>query len=256
MDKLAEKTALITGGALRLGRAMALALAARGANVAVHYNRSERQADELVDELTAMGVRASALAADLSDETAVKTLLARAVETVGPLDILVNSASIYEGGRVLDLTAEDLSRHVQINALAPLELARAFAAQKRPGHIINFLDATVLDQDASHAAYHLSKRMLLQLTQLLAVELAPAVAVNAIAPGLIIPPPGEPADAYDKLTWTNPMHKVGSVEAIVHAAMFLLESDFITGQVIFVDGGRHLKRLMPRHGRPPADHGQ
>ncbi|MCE5325239.1 MAG: SDR family oxidoreductase [Planctomycetaceae bacterium] len=246
MNELAGKTALITGGALRLGRAMALALAARGANVAVHYNKSAQQAESLVAELADMNVRSAAVAADLSDAGAVTSLVGRAIESLAPLDILINSASIYEGGRVLELTGEDLSRHVQINALAPLELARTFAAQKRPGHIINFLDATVLDQDASHVAYHLSKRMLLQLTQLLAVELAPAVAVNAIAPGLILPPPGEPADAYDKLTWTNPMHKVGTPEAIVHAAMFLLESDFITGQVVFVDGGRHLKRFIRR----------
>lgn len=242
---LSGKTALVTGAAKRLGRSIASALADRGAGVVVHYNTSADEARELAERL-AKKAAAWTLQADLGDESQTRSLLDRAVELAGPIDVLVNNAAVYSTGGLLDLTAGDLARNVQANAFAPLQIARCFAAQGRPGAIVNLLDARVLDYNRSHVAYHLSKQMLLSLTQMMATEFAPAVRVNAVAPGLILPPQGADPDSFEKLAHTNLLGRVGDVEDVTDAVMFLLESGFITGQVIFVDGGRHLKGYMPR----------
>jgi len=243
---LSGKTALVTGAAKRLGRSIALALADRGAAVAAHYNTSADEAADLAAQLEKKGASAYTLQADLGDESQAQTLLARAVRLAGPIDILVNNASTYDAGRLAELTARDLAGNVQINAFAPLQIARDFAAQGRSGAIVNLLDAAVLDYDRAHAAYHLSKQMLLSLTRIMAAQFAPAVRVNAVAPGLILPPAGADKADFEKLTHTNLLGRVGTAQDVTDAVVFLLESEFITGQVIFVDGGRHLKAFMRR----------
>jgi len=130
---------------------------------------------------------------------------------------------------------------VQVHALAPLTLSRALAKQGRDGHIINMLDSRVTDYDRDHAAYHLSKRMLLTLTRMLAMELAPRIAVNGVAPGLILPPAGKDESYLRDLAHTNPMNRHGGVGDITDAVLYLLTSRFVTGQVMFVDGGRHMR---------------
>ena len=242
---LSGKTALVTGAAKRLGRSIASALADRGAGVIVHYNTSADEARELAARLENKAA-AYTLQADLRDESQARNLLDRAVKLAGPIDVLVNNAAVYGTGRLLDLTAGDLAENVQVNAFAPLQIARCFADQGRAGAIVNLLDAAVLDCDRSHAAYNLSKQMLLSLTRMMAVEFAPAVRVNAVAPGLILPPEGEDPSSLERLVHTNLLGRVGNVEDVTDAVMFLLESSFVTGQVIFVDGGRHLKGYMPR----------
>ena len=238
--KLRGRTALVTGAARRIGRAISLVLAERGANVAVHYNRSADDAATLVDELTQRGARAASVQADLTDPAQVAGLIGKATEAIGPLDILVNNAAVYDTSRFKDRSEAHLALNVQINATAPVELSKAFAAQGRPGQIVNMLDATAADRDRN-SAYHQSKRMLLEATQRMAVELAPAVRVNAVAPGLILPPDSRDRDAFEKLAHTNPLNTVGSIQDVVDAVLFLLESDFVTGQILYVDGGRHLK---------------
>jgi len=141
----------------------------------------------------------------------------------------------------MDFSLDELTSNVQVNALAPLVLAREFAKQGRPGDIINLLDARVTDYDQEHAAYHLSKRMLFTLTRMMALEFAPEIQVNAIAPGLVLPPPGKDAEHLKARVKDNPLQRHGDVEDVVDALLFLLRSDFITGQVIFVDGGYHMK---------------
>lgn len=242
---LSGKTALVTGAAKRLGRSIATALADRGTGVVVHYNTSADEACELAARLEKKAA-ACTLQADLRDESQARNLLDRAVELAGPIDVLVNNAAVYSAGRLLDLTATDLAQNVQINAFAPLQIARCFADQGRTGAVVNLLDAAVLDYNRSHVAYHLSKQMLLSLTRMMAVQFAPAVRVNAVAPGLILPPQDAEANSLEGLTHTNLLGRVGDVEDVTDAVMFLLESSFITGQVIFVDGGRHLKGYMPR----------
>jgi len=235
------KTALVTGAAKRLGRAISLALADQGADVVVHYRSSAQDAEDLVNEIRSRQCRAWALQADLSDPAAVEGFWSKAVEAAGPIDILINNASIFPTDYVTDMTVEALERSVRIHAVAPLLLARALAGQGRPGKIVNMLDARMVDYDRAHASYHLAKRMAYTITRMLAIELAPAVAVNAVAPGAILPPPGGDPDAFERLAHVVPLQRVGNVDEIVRAVQWLLGSDFVTGQVLFVDGGRHLK---------------
>jgi len=147
---------------------------------------------------------------------------------------------VFAPSRLLEFTADELTADLQVNALAPLWLSRGLAAQSRSGQILNLLDCKIVEYDAEHAAYHLSKRMLFSLTRMLALELAPRIRVNAVAPGLILPPPGQHEAYLQSLAHTNPLQRHGGAADIVRAALFLLESDFVTGQVIYVDGGRHI----------------
>ena len=238
---LAGKTALVTGAAKRLGRATALALAEAGVHVVVHYRGSEAEATEVCREARVLGVRAFTVGADLAVSAEADALLSRAVELAGPIDILVNNASVFPEDTVLNLNADALAWCMNLHAYAPLALSRAMAAQGREGAIINYIDARVQDYDRMHAAYHLSKRALLSLTSMLALELAPRVRVNGVAPGLILPPEGKDMAYLEGLAHTNPLQVYGAPEDVTEAALFLMRSRFVTGQVIYVDGGRHLK---------------
>ncbi len=241
MKSLQGKTALVTGAGRRIGRAVALALAEQGVNVAVHFGQSGAAAAATAQEARRHGVQAWPLQADLADPSDAERLMPRAIEQAGPIDVLVNSASIFGPSSLMDFPLDELASHVQVNALAPLVLARAFARQGRPGDIVNFLDTRVTDYDQEHAAYHLSKRMLFTLTRMMALEFAPRVQVNAIAPGLVLPPPGKTAEHLKARVKDNPLQRHGDVEDVADAVLFLLRSDFVTGQVIFVDGGYHMK---------------
>jgi NAD(P)-dependent dehydrogenase (short-subunit alcohol dehydrogenase family) len=243
-NPLAGKTALITGAAKRLGRAMAMVLAGQNTNVVAHYNASERDATALCEDLRQMGVFAWPVQADLSDAAQVKTLLQQAIDEAGAIDILINNASIFDKDTLWEATEASLGRNLQIHAVAPLVLARALARQGRPGQIVNVLDTRVTVYDREHASYHLSKRTLLTLTRMLALELAPEIAVNAVAPGLILPPAGEDESYLEKLAHCNPLHRYGDPQEVADALLFLLRSRFVTGQVIYVDGGYHMKGHM------------
>ena len=244
MGDLQGKTALVTGSAKRIGRGIALALAGAGANVVVHHNVSSDEAGEVVDEIRRAGAQAWPLRADFAEPTQAQDLVAHAVELAGPLDVLVNNASVFTMSELTSFTAEDLEENIRINALAPLVLCRAFAAQDRPGHIVNLLDSRVVTYDAKHVAYHLSKRVFRDLTRIMAIEFAPRIAVNAVAPGLILPPPGEDDSFLDRFASSNPLKRAGSVEEVAEAVLYLLRSEFVTGQVIFVDGGCHMEGSM------------
>lgn len=233
--------ALVTGGGRRIGRALSLELASLGIFVVVHYNRSEEEARKVVESICKRGGKALALQADLSNPAEVEGLLLRAVTQAGPLDYLINNSSSYSESGLHDLSLENLSTDLQVNTCAPLQLCRAFAGQKRKGAIINMLDTRIHSYDREHVGYHLSKRALFSLTRMLAWEYAPHVRVNAIAPGIILPPEGEGLEWLEKLRHTNPLDSYGTVEDITDAALFLLASEFITGEVIHVDGGRHIK---------------
>jgi len=240
---LKGRTALVTGAAKRLGRGVALALAEAGADVVVHYRASRDGAERAAEEIRRLGRRAHCLPADLADERQAGDLLDRATDAVGPVGILVNNASIFPSDTILDATCEAVLDSVRLHALAPLMLSRALAGQKPapPADVVNLLDSRIHDYDREHVSYHLGKRMLLAVTRMLALELAPAVKVNAVAPGLILPPEGKDEGYLDSLAHTNPLHRVGSVESVASAVRYLVESDFVTGQVIYVDGGRHIR---------------
>lgn len=245
---LRGKTALVTGAGKRIGRAIAMALAREGANIAVHYRRSAEESVEVCRLVEAEQVKGTAFCADLTDPAACQELVACCRAEFGAVEILVNSASVFQAGHFADLDADSLFANLRVNTLAPFLLGKAFASQwcegrgERPqARILNFLDSRITDYDREHVAYHLSKRMLHDLTKLMALEFAPNVTVNAVAPGLILPPEGRDQAYLESLKHTNPLDRVGSVEETSRAALFLLCSEFITGQVVFVDGGRHLR---------------
>lgn len=253
---LKGKTALITGGAKRIGAACALALAGAGADIVLHYHRSFREAEKTAEKIRGLEVNAWPLKADLESEEETRGLFENALDMTGGLDILVNSASIFPDNTVDTFTWEDLEQNLRVNTWAPLLLSRLFAAQERfsgledppkaakLGNIVNFLDTRITDNDKNHAAYALSKRNLFTLTRMLSLACAPGIKVNAIAPGLILPPPGEDEGYLEKLRHTNPMRRVGKLEDISSALLFLVTNSFISGQVIFVDGGRRIKGSM------------
>lgn len=238
---LRGKTALVTGGARRLGAAMARALAESGANVVVHYRHSADAALALAAELRGCGVGAWTVAGDLALARAGTEVFAAALGVAGPIDILVNNASIFPEGTLATLDEESLSLNHRVHAVAPLELGRAMHAQERDGAIVNLLDTRVNDYDRLHVAYHLSKRTLDALGRMMAVEFAPRIRVNAIAPGLVLPPEGRDEAYLAGLAHTNPLNRYGGEADVVRAMLFLLNSPFITGQTICVDGGRHLR---------------
>ncbi|MGB9619320.1 MAG: SDR family oxidoreductase [Armatimonadota bacterium] len=237
---LAGKTALVTGAAKRIGRAIALALACSGANVVIHYRNSEPEARELAQKIESVGVRAWCVKADLAVSEELERLVDRACSSAGTLDILVNSASIFPTSDFNSVSSVQLAENIQVNAWAPFVLARHFARQADSGHIINILDSRITGYDWSHVAYHASKYLLELFTRMMAIQYAPNIAVNAVAPGLILPPEGKDDSYLEQLKQTLPLKRVGSTRDVTDTVLFLVASRFITGQVIFVDGGRHL----------------
>ncbi len=245
MSRLKGRKALVTGAAKRIGRALALAIAEEGADIVVHYHHSEAEAYALAAEIRGKGVRAWVERGDLSDPRQTLELFRRADDQALGLDIVVNSASIFPKSTIHTFTSEDLDLNHRVHAMAPLILGRelhkqARAAGKR-GDIINLLDSRILDYDRDHAAYHLSKRSLATLTRMMALEFAPTVRVNAVAPGLILPPPGEDDSYLERMASTNPLQTHGSPQEVAAAAVYLLTSQFVCGQILYVDGGRHMK---------------
>jgi NAD(P)-dependent dehydrogenase (short-subunit alcohol dehydrogenase family) len=241
---LAHQRALVTGGARRLGRAIARLLAEQGASVVLHYRSSRQAAQHTADELAARGAEVELLQADLAEPLAARELVARAAALRGPIDILVNSASVFFEDGFADVDRATLDETLQVNALAPLELCRGLARSERAdrgrGQVVNLLDTRVTGYDPVHFSYGLSKHLLHTLTRQLALELAPGIRVNAVAPGLVLPPPGKDRRYLQARAPTVPLQTAGDAPDVVRAVRFLLESPFVTGQVIFVDGGAHL----------------
>lgn len=235
------KCALITGAARRLGRATALALARAGAKIAIHYNTAAEDAAGTRDEALAFGACAETFQADLGRESEPARLFAAVEDALGPVDVLVNNASIFPASKILDCAYAELDANIRINSFAPLLLIRELARRKRRAVAINLLDARYVDYDREHAAYHLSKRMLASITRMLAAELAPSIRVNAVAPGLILPPAGKGPDYLERMKSANPLNASGSPADVAAAVLFLAAAEFVTGQIVFVDGGRHLR---------------
>jgi NAD(P)-dependent dehydrogenase (short-subunit alcohol dehydrogenase family) len=241
-----HRTYLITGAAQRIGRGLALGLVQQDDTIVIHYNSSETAAQEISKEINGRGGKAFTIAANLELPSEAGELLKRAWDMAGPIDVLINNASIFEAGRLTEITIDDINRNMMINAYAPLLLSRSFLelnkgrTSKTLPVIINILDSRITDYDRQHAAYHLAKRDLFTLTKMMALEFAPSVRVNAVAPGLILPPRGKDQSYLEQLKSSNPLNNIGTVEQIVDTVRFLVNNEFVTGQVIFVDGGRNL----------------
>ena len=235
------KNAFVTGASQRIGRSLALALAREGIGVAVHFNTNNEAALALVATLREIGVRSTAIQADLTSSTIIPAIIEQASRALGPIDCLINNAAIWTPSNLMTLDFQKLIEFSTINTMAPMFLIRAFADQTENGAVINLLDCRITDYDENNVAYHLSKRALSNVTRLAALTLAPQIRVNAIAPGLILPPVDGDEAFLRKRRKTTLLEKTGTVEDVTDAALFLLRSPFITGQTIFVDGGRNLK---------------
>ena len=241
--KLDGKVAVVTGSAVRLGKALALALAGHGAQLVIHHGSSVDAARETVVQIKALGSDAVAVQADLGQAALAATIIECAVTHFGRVDILVNSAAIFEPGGLADTTEANWDRHFAVNLKAPFFLSQVFAAhvgRGQRGHIVNLVDWRATRPAADHLAYTLTKAGLITLTQSLALALGPNIQVNAIAPGAILPPPGQDQDYLDRLAQTIPLRRRGSSDEVAKALLFLLDSDFVTGEVILVTGGQHL----------------
>lgn len=243
MIDISGKTALVTGGAKRLGRATSLALARRGVNVIVHFASAAEEAEELAHEIEREGVRAWTVQTDLAAPANADSLFAKAV-AAGACNFLINNASMFPDSTFAGLDADEVKANVDLNALAPAFLARAMHRSGQSGCVINLLDCMIADYDKKHLAYHLSKRMLHTLTRIMAMELAPRIRVNAVAPGLVLPPAGKDESYLAELAPSNPLNRYGEPADVAEAVVFLLKSDFITGQILYVDGGRNLRGNM------------
>jgi pteridine reductase len=234
---LSGRTALVTGAAVRLGRAIAIGLAARGADIALHYHSSEAEALRTAEEIRHLGRRCLPVSADLQNPASPAKILEAAGAFFGKADILVNSAAIFEPGTLAQTSPELWEKTIAINLRAPFFLCQAFAAQTDRGDIINLTDAAADRSSANYIAYSLAKNALLALTRTLAKSLAPGIRVNAIAPGAILPPPGRGEDYFDRLAAHIPLGRGGSPEDIVGGVLYLLTAPYVTGEVLHISGG-------------------
>lgn len=239
-EQLKGRVALVTGGALRIGRAIALALADRGCGVVVHYRSSAKPAAELCLELKRRGVPAWRVGADLTAPDGADRLIADAKAKSGRLDILVNSAAIFDKHGLFDVNAALLQEQFATNLFAPVLLTRAFARAARRGCVVNLLDRRVAGNDPMCIPYLLSKKGLAAFTQSAALALAPRFTVNAVAPGPVLPPPGKSASYLKDHAGRIPLRRRVSPEDIARAVVYLVTNPSVTGQILFVDGGQHL----------------
>jgi pteridine reductase len=239
---LRGKNALVTGAAKRIGREVALTLASQGANIALHYRNAENEARDLCIEIERYGSECWLFQADFERRDGYEGLIEAVFDKSGGVDVLVNSASIFPQSTLHDITWENLAAVMQINTWAPFYLCRSFAKKAKQGVIVNLLDARSGGIDPRHVAYLLSKQALETLTRFMALEFAPDIRVNGVAPGLILPPPGEDERYLERLINTVPLRRHGNEGNIADAVLFLIRNDFITGQVIYIDGGRSIAR--------------
>ncbi len=235
---LADKIALVTGGGHRLGRAIAIGLAHLGCDVIIHYGRSEHPALETVKDLTELGVRASAIQADLSDPDAIQAMFT----DIDRLDILINSAGVFFQVPFLELDLKQWQAALDINLTAPFLLTQQAAKRMATqGVIINISDIGGSKNWIHHPSQSVSKGALNKLTQVAARALAPNIRVNAVAPGLALKPDDWSDSRWNTLGAKMPLEKPGTPDQIVDAVLFLIRHPYITGEILHVDGGDHLR---------------
>ncbi|MBU3641475.1 SDR family oxidoreductase [Polynucleobacter sp. Fuers-14] len=245
------KAVLVTGAAKRLGREIALQFARQGWDVAVHYGRSEQEAQETIREIEMMGVKVQAFQADLADEAATKDLFLAVSKAFPNLACLVNSASIFEYDRANSSTpssGKSLQDHMQVNLTAPILLSQQmFEFQKSNPNIfgvipavIQLLDQKLINPNPDYLSYTLSKAALLSSVELLAMDFAPHLRVVGLAPGISLPSGDQTMDGFSKAHQMTPLGRSSTPADIAKAAVFLADSSAITGTTLYVDGGQHL----------------
>lgn len=247
------RTALVTGAGRRVGRAIALRLAHAGWNVAVHFGHSRDEAEQTADEIRRHGVRATTLAADLLDEEQVETVIAQAVDALGPVGMLVNNASLFEPDRLATVTRASWDAHMAANLRAPVILMQNFAALLPAGNdgvIVNILDQRVWSLTEDFLSYTVTKTALWGLTQSLALDLAPRIRVCGVGPGPTLANARQASGAFDEQASSVPLRHAADPAEIADTVAFLADARSITGQMIAVDGGQHLWWAPPTKDTP------
>ncbi len=241
---LKGQVALVTGAGVRVGTALALALAQNGAAVAVHYNSSAEAADGVVAEIRANGGRAQAFRAELKDDAQLTALIPAISRELGDVNILINNAALFGDGQFADTTLEEWNDNFDVNLRAPFRLSQAIAAQRDgslSGNIINLSDWRGRRPGTDHFAYTITKAALISMTEAMALALAPRIRVNCLALGSILPPPNATPELVDRLVSKIPLSRMGSPEDVVAGLLYLLgPASFVTGETIVLDGGRRL----------------
>jgi len=236
------RVALVTGAGTRVGRAIALALGKAGMRVAVHYARSEKGAREVADEIIGGGSEARTLPGDLTDPATPPRLVEHTVKVFGGLDVLVNSAAVMLRTPVGEVLVEDWDAMFALNLRAPFFLAQAAArAMTDGGCIVNIADLAAFEAWKGYIPHAITKAGIVQMTRGLAHALAPRIRVNAVAPGAVLLPEGATQADADRLISTTPLGRLGTAEDVAQAVMYLICADFVTGETLIVDGGRHVR---------------
>lgn len=237
------KVALVTGGARRLGREISLALARAGCDIVVNYSRSALEAQEVVREIEALGRRGIPVQADVGSGGDVQRMMEVIQEVCGRLDIVVNNASTFENVPLLEITEEGWDRVMAVNLKGPFLVAQAaepLLRAHRRGLIVNLVDLAGIETWPAYGHHGVSKAGLLHLTRVLARGFAPDIRVNAIAPGTVLPPADYSPAQVEALRGRTPLQRIGTPADVVKALLYLIEADYVTGEVMMVDGGRLL----------------
>ncbi len=235
-------TTLITGAAKRVGKAVALHLASQGWNIALHYNTSATEAELLRGELIKLYPQQQfeLFGADLNQAEAVELLIPRVIQKFSGIHLLINNASVFEPSKLIKTSTEFFERQMNVNFKAPFILSRNYAQTFRSGVIVNFVDTRIVNNQSKFAAYSLSKKALWELTKMTALEFGPGIRVNAIAPGLTLAPEERGEDYLWKLAEKIPMKRPGGLNPILKSLDYVLNNDYLTGQLLFCDGGENL----------------
>lgn len=240
--ELRGRRALVTGAGIRVGRSIAETLMRRGVHVAIHYAHSADGAREVAALGASLGVTAVTLQADLGDAAAARALGAQAATILGGLDILVNSAAIMEQQQIAKVLPGDWDRAMNLNLRGPFFVAQgAAAAMPTGGAIVNIADLAAFERWTSYAVHCISKAGVVVMTELMAKAFAPGIRVNAIAPGAVLLPDDWDDATRARFAETTPLKRLGSAEDVANAVIYLLESDYVTGETLVVDGGRRIR---------------
>ena len=232
---LENKRILVTGGARRVGKMFVEKLQSFGADVVVHYNTSKNEAEDLSKFV---------IQCDLSKPDSFPNL----INECGPIDILINNASIFSKDKLIESNPAKVFKEFAVNFFSPFELTRQFAKQNRDGIVLNILDRRILANEITCLPYCLSKKSLAEFTYAAALELAPKIRVNAIAPGPILAPDNQDFSTYKEKAGFIPLEKIPNPMDVIEAALYLINNESITGQVIYVDGGQNLIGNIGNHG--------
>jgi pteridine reductase len=236
-----NQAALVTGGARRIGRAIALFLAEKGFDIALHYRSSEKEAKKVARIIEKKGNQCRLFYSNLNNMKEVISLIPSVIDQLPNLSLLVNNASIFSRANFMNTDQDLFDHHFNINFKAPFFLSQNFARHCKYGQIINILDTKISKALNEYFVYTLSKKTLFEFTKMTAKGLGPRIRINAIAPGLIFPSSGMSEKRFKEMGKWIPLQRTGSPQAVVSAIDFLLNNTYVTGECIFVDGGEHLK---------------